>query len=100
MLLWTNVSLFRLSGRPMGNPWVNLAFPWTACGLHLSAVSIWLLRTQSHLSQSPDLRLSTGPVLAGAATITLGLSALCFTVEHCRGKGAGLEVSVELASVG
>ena len=98
MLLWTNVSLFRLSGRLIGIRCVNFSFPWIACGLQVSAVCIWLLRTHSNLSaNTADIEISTGPALAIAATVTLCLSALFFTIEYCRSEEETLESAVELS---
>jgi hypothetical protein len=98
MLLWTNVSLFRFSGRFIGIRYVNFSFPWIACGLQVSAVSIWLLRTHSNLSaNTADIQISTGPALAIAATVVLAFSALFFTIDYCGSEEKTVESAVELS---
>lgn len=98
MLLWANVNLFRLSGRFIGIRCVNFSFPWIACGLQVSAVAIWLLRTRSNLSiNTTDIHISTGPALAIAATVILCLSALFFTIDYCRSEEETVESAVELS---
>ena len=97
MLLWTNVSLFRCSGRLIGIPYLNIAFPWITCGLHLFAVLFWLLRINSNLTPSLNMHISTGPMLSIAAAVALCLSALVFTIDYCRSGKDTVKIEAELS---